>query len=743
MVKSRILVFSLLLVCVQSFGQNSLLSMIKDPVERGDQFFHEFAYTSAIEVYKQGLITNDQGNEVISIKIAESYRLLNDPKSAAEWYNKVLVDKPEVEAVYYLNFADALSSEKNYADAKIWYDYYGTLIKNDGRVEKKINTIHTQKELFRNVATVSIKKEEFNGPGADFSPALYAESIVFVSSRENSKGLPLTFLWDNSEYLDFYQVNEVGEVSRFSKKLNTKYHEGPMVFFDNNSKVIFTRNNYHKGRIKTDKEGVTKLKMYSSELDKNGVDWVNITPLSINSDEYSVGHPAISSDGTILYFASDMPGGLGGTDLYRSFWKDGNWTEPENLGDTINTEGNELFPFFHNDKDLYFSSNGHGGLGGLDVFGVDISKGLNGKINNIGAPINSNLDDFGIILQPDGKSGYFSTNRENSLNNDDIYSFTTTEPLIQNYIIKGIVFDKMSKAIISDGLVYLVKDEKIIAQSKTDSEGNYSFLVKPNTSYELHSSSKNDYLPFKTDIVTIESDKNYWEKNLYLTKDFGFELFIKVTDKQSGEPLKDVAVVVVDNLTDKTVIETSTSASGQESYKIEDKELNDRVSYLIKLSKEGYLSKILTYNAALDQPGSIDLSQSLDLALDKIEIGTDIGKLIDIKPIYFDLGKYNIRKDAGAELDKIVEIMNQNPTWEIELGSHTDSRGSASSNLGLSDKRAKASAQYIIDQGIDGNRIVGKGYGEALLINKCADGVKCSSDEHQENRRTEFKITKY
>ncbi|TRX61724.1 OmpA family protein [Fulvivirga sp. M361] len=415
----------------------------------------------------------------------------------------------------------------------------------------------------------------------------------------------------------------------------------------------------------------------------------------------------------------------------------------ENLGPTINTEGNELFPFLHNDRDLYFASNGHGGLGGLDIFGIDLTDGFDGRISNVGSPINSALDDFGIILRPDGKTGFFSTNREESLSNDDIYSFTTTQPLIVSYFIKGIVYDKNENTRLSGVPVTLVQNGEIISQIMTDQEGDYSFPVKPNTAYELKSDSTGGYIPSVETVTTLESEKNnIWEKDLFLTKDLDFELLVDIKEKESKEPIDGVKVVVVDNLNGNTIIDQVTNAQGQLLYSMTDKELNDRVSYQIRLSKDGYLGKIETYNGTLDQPGRLDISKFLDLSLDRIEVGADLGKLVDIKPIYFDLGKYNIRPDAAAELDKIVGIMLENPGIEIELGSHTDSRGSASSNARLSDKRAKASADYIVSRGIEKSRIIGKGYGESVLINRCSDGVKCSKEEHQLNRRTEFRVTK-
>ncbi|WP_185154055.1 PD40 domain-containing protein [Fulvivirga sp. M361] len=290
----------------------------------GDKLFNEFAYTDAVEAYQRAHAKNTSSNTLI-LKIAESYRRLNDPKNALAWYEKVLNDKPDVAPEYYLHYAEALSSEKKYAEAKSWYDTYGGFSAEDGRVNKKITTINDQEELFRNVSFVTTNKADFNQEGSDFSPAFFGSKLVFVTSRPDDTSIPVKFLWDDSHYLELYQVDENGNVSAFDKKINSKYHEGPLVFYENDNKVIFTRNNYHKGKITTDREGITKLKLYSAEYNAEENTWNNILPLDFNNDHYSVGHPAISSDGNFLYFSSDMPGGYGGTDLYRVYNKDNNW----------------------------------------------------------------------------------------------------------------------------------------------------------------------------------------------------------------------------------------------------------------------------------------------------------------------------------------------------------------------------------------------------------------------------------
>ena len=254
--------------------------------------------------------------------------------------------------------------------------------------------------------------------------------------------------------------------------------------------------------------------------------------------------------------------------------------------------------------------------------------------------------------------------------------------------------------------------------------------------------------------------------DVILEKDPGLSLYGLILDKETSEPLNDVHVVLIDNFSGEEVLNLNTPATGDFRKGLAGKKLNDRLSYQIKLEKEGYLGKAVTFNKEITEPGEIKLSEELDIALEKIEVGADLAQIIDLKPIYFDVNKYNIRKDAAIELDKIVKVMQENPNMIIELGSHTDSRGSSASNLRLSDRRAKASAAYIVKQGIDKSRITGKGYGESTpnkvneamhqkypyfaldqvlteaYINSFKSNRNKFKEAHQLNRRTEFIIVK-
>jgi outer membrane protein OmpA-like peptidoglycan-associated protein/tetratricopeptide (TPR) repeat protein len=743
---SRIYLFSLILsfAFVSHSSGQSLATLIESPMAKGDRYYSDFAYVKALDAYKDAF---DNASEVeaqtkATLKIAETYRKLNDPAQTVEWFDKIGETLESDSAIYLLHYAQALSAIKKYSEAKTWFQRYKVKAKDAELAEEQINAIQNQEKFYRKVASTTVDKLGLNQAGTDFAPAFYGKDLLFVSARKKDKLIKADYQWDESDYLDLFIFNgETNSVDRFFKHINTKYHEGPLVIYNKETKMILTRNGYFDKKVFKSEEGVTHLQLFYSELE-NGK-WSKPAPINLNNSEYSIGHPAISEDGKKLYFVSDMPGGFGGTDLYVSEFEAEVWGTPRNLGPNINTSGNEMFPFLTDKAQLFFASNGHGGLGGLDIFGIDISNDFKGKISNLGAPINTEADDFSLIVDKTDRSGYFSSNREGSKNNDDIYSFSSTEDLLSAYVLKGLISDKLDNALLDSVQVSLLdENDNTLTSVVTGKAGAYQFDVEPNKLYNIRV-EKNKYLSDQLIVNTPENDEGVWRKDVKLLKAYAFGLRGVISDKENNEPIDSVSVVVTDNFTDKEVIDELTGVTGLFEYSIPDKKLNDRISYLIKIEKVGYLAKKVTYNGELTAPGYVNINEKLDLSLDKIEVGADIGKLLEIQPIYFDLGKSIIRSDAAKELDKIVLVMQENPQMKIELGSHTDARGSDPFNLKLSDKRAKASAAYIVSQGIDEERISGKGYGETQLINSCTNGAKCSEEQHQLNRRTEFTVIEF
>jgi outer membrane protein OmpA-like peptidoglycan-associated protein len=417
------------------------------------------------------------------------------------------------------------------------------------------------------------------------------------------------------------------------------YHEGPATFNQEQNVVYFTRSNYLKRKkLGKNSDNINNLKIFRAEL-LDSV-WTNLEELPFNSDDYSCGHPSLSEDGRSLYFVSDMPGGSGGTDIYVCILSpDGsNWLTPKNLGPVINTTGNEMFPYFHGVDSLYFASESHNTLGGLDVFfSLKTNKGWS-MPTNLNYPLNSSKDDFGFFLDNEThKSGYVSSNRAGE---DAVYHFNINDPTL---MLRGVV-----------------------------------------------------------------------------------------TIKGKGTPIKN-AIVTLYNQIDTLVIMTDEKGSYSTR-------LHLNTNYKIAASKENYL----TQSALLSTVGQkVSMEYIRNFELEEIVIQ----KPIIIPNIYYDFDKWAIRPDAAIELDKIVTLLNDNPKIRIEMGSHTDCRGSYKYNDVLSGKRAKSAVEYLISKGIDASRLEYHGYGERVLVNDCAcepnrvgAGADCTKEQHQENRRTEFKV---
>jgi len=723
-------------------------------LKKADNYYVKLAYAYASTIYEE-LIGSEVESPEMNGKLAMCYYNLNQMAKAESSFSK-MIQTPAATPEYIFYYAHTLKQNGKYAESDLWMNKFHEASKSDVRGVSFINNQSYLDKIEKEGAHFSITHLNSNSTAADFGG--YASSIngqfFFVSSRRKTVAIQNEWSWDSKRFLDLYaatvdQNKDFQNIELITKKVNTRFHEGPICFSPDGKVVYFTRNNISKGKLKKDNKGIQNLKLYKATVGADGK-WLNETELPFNSKDYSVGHPTLSTDGKTLYFASDMPGGFGGADLYQvTVNNDGSFGKPVNLGKEFNTEGQEMFPWMNTEGFLFFSSNGHIGLGGLDVFVmIPSKKGGFEKLVNAGKPLNSQNDDFAFSMNSDNLTGYFSSNRAGGKGDDDIYSFTLIKPFKINFTLSGAVTDNRTNAILPGALVELKdKDGNVIASTNADENGNYSFELEPEMDYVI-AVSKDDYFNNSATISTVGRDQESAniEKDLALEKDPGLALHCLVTDKKSGLPLDQVYLSITDNVTGNKFVEVITEASGDVLKAIVDKKIGENVNYTISISKEGYLSKTVNFASKIDKPGVIEVHETIDLSLSKPDVGMDLSKLIDIKPIYFDLGKYAIRPDAALELDKIVKIMNEYPTMVVELGSHTDCRGSIASNATLSDNRAKASAGYIKARITNPDRIYGKGYGESKLITNCpCEGTvrsTCPESEHQKNRRTEFLIIK-
>ena len=670
-------------------------------------------------------------------QLAESYVKVNNYTDAENAYAS-LIQTNVATAEDMFNYASVLRHNGKYADSDSWMKKFKEKAPKDIRAIDYTSKASQLAKLQKDEGRYNITHLDINTENQDFGTSYYMDKIVFASTRAKLKGIKRTYNWNNLPFLDLYisdtDTKQLSNVKPFKKQLNAKMHEGPASFTKDGKTMAFTRNNYEE---KSSKETVNLEIFFASKYDDG--EWSEPRPFKLNNKEYSVGHPHLSADGRTMFFVSDMPGGIGGTDIYRITKIDDNlWGEPENLTE-INTEGNEMFPFYHEaQKVLFFASNGHLGLGGLDVF-LSPEVGGFGEVINAGTPLNTRFDDFALVVDEDMKKGYFSSNRESGKGDDDIYSFEFLKPFTFCKKIEGVTKDRKDNILANTEVNLYDSKGNVIETVTTGEDGAFSFCVEDNKIYKLDG-KKEKYFDGKN-IADTDTEKEVIKADLVLTKDPGLSLLCIVKDKKTGEPIEGVSVKLTNNIKGK-VEDITTSNAGDFMRALSNNKLNDRISYNLVFEKDGYMSKTITYNQLLDHEGQYKIIETLD----KMDVGMDLSKFIEINPIYFDYNKYYIRDDAAIELDKIVKVMNENPGMYIELGSHTDCRGSEKYNTKLSDRRAKASAKYIKSKISKPERIQGKGYGETMLINHCAcEGrvkSKCSDEEHQANRRTEFRITK-
>ncbi|AWH73517.1 flagellar motor protein MotB [Dokdonia sp. Dokd-P16] len=618
-------------------------------IDKADKKFDQYAFVDARKIYLEVAEKGYKSADLFQ-KIADSYYFNAKYVEAEVWYNKLVSNyAEEIKPEYYFRFAQTLRALKSYDRADEMMAKFNEVNSDDLRAE-----LFTEEPNY--LSNIDYKKSKYtiedirsiNSRYSDFAPTEYEGKLIFASSRDTGGATKKIHKWNNEPFLDLYE-SKVGSSSgsytkpkAFSRELNSKFHESTTAFTKDGNTVYFTRNNFNKGNYRKSKNGTNKLKIYKSK--KANGKWSTPVEMPFNSDEYSTAHPTLNADDSKLYFASDMPGTVGLSDIWVATVNETDSVgTPINLGRPINTEGRETFPFMSSKGVLYFGSDGHPGFGGLDVFATTPRTNSSEKevISNIGEPINSSFDDFTFILNEDTQVGYFASNRKRGMGSDDIYRF--------------------------------LKEE----------------------------------IPCDIKLVGV------------------------VTDKDSGNPIPEATVQLIDS--EGTVIEAvQATAAGAYAF-----EATCVTQYVIRASKEEY-STAEAITTTPDVTGTLTNDLVLSLLQKPINVGDDLAKVLELNPIYFDFDRFNIRPDAALELEKVIAVMREYPTMVLDARSHTDSRGKDSYNLSLSDKRAKSTVAYIIEQGISSSRITGQGYGEKQPVNTCSNGVKCSEEEHQLNRRSEF-----
>lgn len=448
---------------------------------RGDKYFFTYSYDRAIESYENAKQLTVSGQR----KLAESYFIMGQNTQAEETYLKLVNASTGVIPEDYFNYAMVLKNSGKQNESTVWLDKFQTLAPTDLRAISYLDNKAQFANYLTNDDDYKIVKMSINTDAQDFGTSYYKDKIVYASSNAKPKMIKRRYNWNGQPFLNLYSADvEDGQLKNpefFNKKLNGKMHEGPASFSNDGTKMAYSRNN-SKDRSK---DKIVELQIFLSEFKDDK--WSEATPFVHNNTAYSVGHPFLTADGKTMYFTSDMPGGYGGTDIYKTTSNgNGEWTTPVNLGNRINTEGDEMFPFFEeNKKILSFASNGHFGLGGLDIFNAPLNGTEWGFVTNPGEPLNTQYDDYAQIFNEKTSKGYFSSNRTDGSGNDDIYGFDLTPKLIINKIIAGTVLDTQGK-ILPGTIVSLLDEEGVVITSlNSDANGKYQFPVDTDKNYEL------------------------------------------------------------------------------------------------------------------------------------------------------------------------------------------------------------------------------------------------------------------
>ena len=694
--------------------------------------FRNYSYINAIEMYED-LLSKGYFTDSLLRCLAISYYKIGDTKNAEDIFRQLIDKNLFVPSDIYF-YVQTLKYNKKYDEADLWMDKYAALNATDSRTELQKGSSAFIKKLIE-MERYKIELASFNSENADFGAVDFDGNILFASSRNDQSIIRFEDAWKKAPYFALYYVkNEDASVIGahfFARKFNTVFNDGPVCFNADESEIFVTRNSYRYRFPKKGKAGVNNLKILSAKKTALGT-WSSLVELPFNNNEYSCGHPTLTADGKTLFFASDMPGGLGGTDIYSVSRTDSGWSTPQNLGKSINTEGDEMFPFIHSNGYLYFASNGRQGMGGLDLYISRKSGNNNYVVKNMGYPVNSSADDFGLFLRNDSKTGFFASNRSGGKGDDDIYSILVTNPINFGLTLNGTINDSLTGEKLNKTNVQLLSEKgEVLQPFETNTTNEFSFPLDEIQNYSIrttHEGYASKTIPVNAQLFAGGVEAVNVPVVLYKVPEWG--IYGNVYIKGTKVIVPAVNVKVFKN-TNQQFTETTTADVEEFRTKLE-----PETDYQILFSKKGFLTKRAYYSTKNRKASYVNINEFVDVDVIKLEIGA----IVEIPNIYYDLAKWNIRPDAAIELEKVVQFLNDNPSIIVELGSHTDSRGSDASNQTLSQKRAQSAVEFIVKKGIDVKRITAKGYGESKLKNKCANGVNCTEEEHQQNRRTEIQI---
>ena len=785
----------------------SIVTYAQTPRQLADEHFYRSSYAEAIAAYEPLLrgqsLSEDEKRDVL-YRLGRSYYALKDFSKAERTFKELLdntepLSPPHQDA--YLYYAKAVGAGGNLTEAQRLFAHHEEI------QSRSVSKASTPINLLNDLSSYRIEDLSLNSPDAEFSPAYFRDGLVYVAGRNSSSTDPsekghLNLMYvpirkdlvartvkdasgistplrtsatdsrvsrplgsdaytrptsNDSRTVGTYAPLNFGyglnrrqatsqasntSASLFSPALTSRYHEGPMTFTADGSRIYFTRNSQTSESSGTKKESIRRLKLFTAVLGDGG--WSGVEELPFNSDTYSVGHPALTRDGSQLYFVSDMPGGLGGTDLYVVSRTPNGWSAPTNLGPKVNTNKDEMFPFVDENGHLYFASSGRTpSLGGLDIYYATLEGGVIQGVAHLPAPLNSSADDFGLITDGNREKGYFSTNRGKG--DDNIFKFVRESAILNCHQLTIEVIDATTKLPIGDVEIKAIakgegRDE---INLKTDQTGATTLCLETNNTFTFEFLHEN-YVATVVGLSTIGfADKPRTKLSVLMNTPppvktepirepasddtLSASILRGVVSGEGDKGAIEGVLIKLKNECDGTLKQTTTGPDGRFQF-----DITAGCDYTLTAYKK-------TYGTTTNSIQRISSTSAPKLVSADLKM-LKVGDIVKLNNIYHDKGKWELRPEVIRELDKMITTMRKYPTLRIEIGSHTDSQGDAKLNQYLSERRAKSILDYMASKGIARSRMTAKGYGESQLMNQCKDGVLCTEEEHQRNRRTEFKV---
>lgn len=626
-------------------------------IQSGETAYEELKYEESISLLEKGLAKKEDFDA--RMKLAEAYMQTSQYSKAADSYAIASVE-PSMTDKDRIEYGKALMAAEKYDKALEIFNAILSRDQGNPIATELASSCKNIGALKRDSSLYNVKIIDISGFQSTYAPIPYEDGIIVSAEKSIATNKDPYTGWS---FTDLYYVKKNGdswESPREVEGVNGTYHDAAPAITSDGKIMYFTRSNADGRKLNGDGENVSNMQIYFASKTNSGV-WTEPRSLPFNDANFMFAHPTLSEDGKTMIFSSNKGGGFGGMDLYKTTLNETNWSTPENLGANINSAGDEVFPYLMTGDTLYFSSDSHTGLGGLDILYSVNRGGEWSKPYHLSYPMNTAADDFGVNFTESSKKGYLSSNR---LGGDRIYSFEIFNPDLR---IEGLVTSKDNMLPIGGATVTVINitdgTEEVIY---TDENGEFEYELQPGKNYRVKVEDDGFFTQTK-EVSTVNK-----------TSSEDIPLIFEMEELIVSDPNNTGGDDVTDNNTDGN---------------------ND------KLDKDG----LYTYA---------------------------------VPNIYWDYNKWDVRPDAEPYLNQLVAMFRDNPNLKIEIRSHCDCRGSYPFNDELSDKRATAVVDYLVAKGVRRGMLISKGYGERKLVNGCKDGVECSEEQHQENRRTEFIVLK-